>query len=268
MQLSNFGKTCEEGSTIKTLHKTMIKLLIVDDEEEVRELLGILLRSYSDVQVIGSVSNVDEAVKIAMEHKPDIVLLDISMPGKDGFAFISEMESKNLYPGIIFVTAFENYAIKAIKSAAFDYLLKPVGKQELFDALDRFLEFRVRNKQTDYSELVEILTKSKSGRIRLNTRTGYFFIDPEDVIYCEADGNYSHITLINGKNEITTINLGNLEKLFEHHSFFRISRSFIINLKYLARVDRRQNVCEMEYNGLSQQLKVPAQKIKMLEGYF
>lgn len=246
----------------------MIKLLIVDDEEEVRELLGILLRSYTEIQVVGSASSVDEAVKISNEQKPDLVLLDISMPGKDGFAFISEMESRNLYPGIIFVTAFENYAIKAIKSAAFDYLLKPVRKQELFSAIDRFLEYRERNKQTDYSELAEILSKSKTGRIKLNTRTGYFFVDPEDVIYCEADGNYSHITLINGKNEITTINLGNLEKLLEQHRFFRISRSFIINLKYLARVDRRQNICEMEYNGLSQQLKVPPQKIKLLEGYF
>jgi two-component system, LytTR family, response regulator len=246
----------------------MLKLLIVDDEEEVRELLGILLGSYSDVQVVGSASNVDEAVKITLDKKPDVVFLDISMPGRDGFAYISEMESRSLYPGIIFVTAFENYAIKAIKSAAFDYLLKPVGKQELFDALDRFSIIKARNKQTDYSELAELLTKSKTGRIRLNTRTGYFFVDPEDVVYCEADGNYSHITLINGKNEITTMNLGNLEKMLEKYEFFRISRSFIINLKYLARVDRRQNVCEMEYNGLSQHLKVPAQKIKLLEAYF
>ena len=120
----------------------MMKLLIVDDEEEVRELLGILLRSYSDVQVVGSASNVDDAVKITLEEKPDVVLLDISMPGRDGFDYITEMESRNLYPGIILVTAFENYAIKAIKSAAFDYLLKPVSKQDLFSALDRFRELK------------------------------------------------------------------------------------------------------------------------------
>lgn len=246
----------------------MIKLLIVDDEAEVRELLAIQLRSYPDVQVVGAAMSVDEAVKIALEHTPDVVLLDISMPGKDGFAFISELESRNLFPGIIFVTAFENYAIKAIKNSAFDYLLKPVSRDELFRALDRYRSFSERNKKNDYSELVKILSKSKSGRIRLNTRTGYFFVDPEDVIYCEADGNYSHITLINGRNEITTINLGNLEKLLEQYSFFRISRSFIINFKYLARVDRRQNICEMEYNGLSQKLKVSAQKLKLLEDYF
>ncbi len=246
----------------------MIKILIVDDEEEVRELLEIFLRSYSDAQVIGSASNVDEALKISAKLSPDLVLLDISMPGRDGFGYISEIQEKKLYPGIIFITAFENYAIKAIRSAAFDYLLKPVDKMELFNAIDRFRTFKESDKETEYSKIIEILTKSKHGRIRLNTRTGYFFVDPDDIVYCEADGNYSHITLAQGKNEISTVNLGNLEKILEQHRFFRISRSFIINLKYLARVDRRQNLCEMEYNGLSQQLKVPAQKIKLLEGYF
>lgn len=246
----------------------MIKVLIVDDEEEVRELLGILLRNREDIEVIGAATNVDEALKLTVEKKPDVVLLDISMPGKDGFGYISEIKELKLYPGIIFVTAFENYAIKAIRNAAFDYLLKPVNKLELFNALDRFKEFKARNNQPDYSELIDVLIRSKPGRIRLNTRAGYFFVDPEDVIYCEADGNYSHIKLLNGKNQISTINLGNLEKIFEQHRFFRISRSFLINLKYLARVDRRSNVCELECNDFTHQIKVSSPKLKLLEGYF
>ncbi len=246
----------------------MVKLLIVDDEEEVRELLHILLRNRHDIQVIGAASNVAEAITLTLKEKPDVVLLDISMPGKDGFGYISEIKNLKLFPGIIFITAFENYAIKAIRNAAFDYLLKPVSKQELFDALDRFKEYKERKSQTDYSELIEIISNSKPGRIRLNTRVGYFFVDPDEVIYCKADGNYSHITMMSRKNEISTMNLGNLEKIFEQYRFFRISRSFIINLKYLARVDRRLNMCEMEYNGLTYQIKVSSQKIKLLEGYF
>lgn len=246
----------------------MIKLLIVDDEEEVRELLTIFLRKYPDVQVIGAAEDVDTAVALSVEKQPDVVLLDISMPGKDGFSYISEIQEKELYPGIIFVTAFENYAIRAIRNAAFDYLLKPLKKEDLYSALDRFKAFQNRKSRNDYSELIEIMNKSKPERIKLNTRTGYFFVDPEDIVYCEADGNYSHIKLLSGKNEISSLGLGNLEKLLEKYQFFRISRSFIINLKYLARVDRRSNICEMEYNGFSQELKVPAQKIKLLEGYF
>ena len=246
----------------------MIKLLIVDDEQDVRELLTIYLSKYPDVQVIGTADSVDSAVSLTMDKKPDLVLLDISMPGKDGFSYISEIQEKELYPGIIFVTAFENYAIRAIRNAAFDYLLKPLKREDLFGALDRFKVQMQRRNQTDYSELIELLSSSKPEKLRLNTRTGYFFVDPNDIIYCEADGNYSHITLYSGKNEISSQNLGNLEKLLEQHNFFRISRSFIINLRYLARVDRRSNICEMEYNGFSQQLKVPAQKIKLLETYF
>lgn len=246
----------------------MIKLLIVDDEEEVRELLTIFLSKYSDAQVVGVAENVDIAVALTVEKQPDVVLLDISMPGKDGFSYISEIQEKKLYPGIIFVTAFENFAIRAIRNAAFDYLLKPLKKEDLYKTLDRFKSFQKRKNQTDYSELIEILSRSKTERIKLNTRTGYFFVDPEDIVYCEADGNYSHIKLVSGKNEISTLSLGNLEKLLEKHRFFRISRSFVINLKYLARVDRRSNICEMEYNGFTQELKVPGQKIKLLESYF
>lgn len=250
------------------LKPEMIRLLIVDDEEEVRDLLRLFLHKYPDVQIVGAAENVDQAVSLTVEHKPDAVLLDISMPGKDGFNYISEIQEKEIYPGIIFVTAFEDYAVRAIRSAAFDYLLKPLKREELFGALDRFKLHQQRKNKTAYSELIELLSKSKPERIKLNTRTGYFFVNPEDIIYCEADGNYSHIKLYSGKNEISSLGLGSLEKLLEQYEFFRISRSFIINLKYLARVDRRSNICEMEYNGYSQQLKVPAQKIKLLEAYF
>jgi two-component system LytT family response regulator len=246
----------------------LIKLLIIDDEPEVRDLLSILLRSFQDVQVVGQASNVDEAVSMTIENNPDLVLLDIQMPGKDGFMYIEELHSQNLYPGIIFVTAYENYAVRAIKNAAFDYLLKPVKKEELFDAIKRFMESMNRSKKTDLAELVELLNKTKPGRLKLNTRTGYFFIDPDDIIYIEADGNYSQIRQVNGKTEITTISLGSLEKLLETGPFLRVSRSFIINMKYISRVDRRTNMCELEYNGSLHKLKIPSQKVKLLEGYF
>lgn len=246
----------------------MIKLLIVDDEPEVRDLLSILLRNHPGLQVIGSAPGVDEAVKICIADNPDLVLLDIQMPEKDGFSFIQELRMLNLSPGIIFVTAYENYAIRAIRNAAFDYLLKPVNREDLFAAIDRFLDLHRQRRQTDLSELIELLQQSKPGRIKLNTRTGYFFIDPDDIFYIEADGNYSHLRQVTGKDEISTVSIGNLEKLLENGTFLRISRSFIINMKYISRVDRRTNICELEYNGITHQLKIPPQKVKLLEGYY
>lgn len=246
----------------------MLKLLIVDDEPEVRELITILLRSKGDVELVGEASNVDEALELTIAKKPDLILLDIQMPGKDGFMFLEELRDNKLFPGVIFVTAFENYAIKAIKNAAFDYLLKPIDKAELFGSINRFRESQNRNKHSDISELIELINKSKPGRIRMNTRSGYFFVDPEDIIYCEADGNYSHIKLSSNKTEISTLSLGSLEKILEGEAFLRISRSFIINMKYIVRVDRKSNLCDLEYNEHVHQIKIPPQKLKLLEGYF
>ncbi len=246
----------------------MIRLLIVDDEPEVRDLLMILLRKFPNLQVVGQASNVDEAVALTIENKPNLVLLDIQMPDKDGFVYLDEIRELQLFPGIIFVTAFENYAIQAIKSAAIDYLLKPIKKEELFMANDRFSKTLEQGKIHDISKLIDLLNKSKPERIRLNTRTGYYFVDPDDIIIIEADGNYSLIRLVSGKSEISTFSLGTLEKLIEESTFLRISRSFIINMKYISRVDRKTNICELEYQGSLHRIKIPNQKIKLLEEYF
>jgi two-component system LytT family response regulator len=246
----------------------LIRVLIIDDEPEVRDLLSILLRDYPGLEVVGLASDVDEAIRITLDKKPDLVLLDIQMPGKDGFTYLEELRSLQLYPGIIFVTAYENYAIRAIRNAAFDYLLKPIRKEELFRSISRFTEYLDRDKKDEISRLIQLLSKSKPGRIRLNTRTGYFFVDPQDIMYIEADGNYSHIRLTTGKTEITTMSLGNIEKLVEESSFLRISRSYIINMKYISKVDRRDNICELENDGVVHRIKFPSKKIRLLEGYF
>lgn len=246
----------------------MIKVLLIDDEPEVRDLLSILLRKFPDLEVVGQAADVDEAISLTLDKRPDLILLDIQMPDKDGFVYLDELKELRLYPGIIFVTAYENYAIRAIKNAAIDYLLKPIRKEELFAAIERFIEFRERGNKTDFSKLIDLLSKNQPGRVKLNTRTGYFFVDPDEIFYIEADGNYCQINMISGKSEVSTINLGTLEKLIDGSNFLRISRSFIINLKYLTRVDRRLNICELEYNGFSHKLKIPSQKIKLLEGYF
>jgi two-component system LytT family response regulator len=245
-----------------------MQVLIIDDEPEVQDLLSILLRDYPGLKIVGIAPDVDTAIRITLDTKPDLVLLDIQMPGKDGFTYIEELRSLHLYPGIIFVTAYENYAIQAIRNAAFDYLLKPISKEELFQSIARFSEQMNRDKKSDISSLVELLNRSRPGRIRLNTRTGYFFVDPIDIMFIEADGNYSHIRLTSGKTEITTLSLGNIEKLLEEQSFLRISRSYIINMKYVSRVDRRDNSCELEHNGVVHRIKFPSKKIKLLEGYF
>ena len=115
---------------------------------------------------------------------------------------------------------------------------------------------------------MEALRGNGSSRIKLNTRSGYVLIDPSEVVYCQADGNYTHIHLTRGSSEVITQNLGTIEEMLKNSTFFRASRSYLLNLKYLARVERKSCSCFLEYPGASCTIKIPAQKIKMLEAAF
>ncbi|TFH23952.1 MAG: response regulator transcription factor [Bacteroidia bacterium] len=246
----------------------LLKILVVDDEPEARELLKYMLQERDGVSVVGTAGDVDEAVSLMKREKPHLVLLDIQMPGKDGFQFIEQIQGSGHEPGVIFVTAYEHYAIQAIRNSVFDYILKPVHQEELDSAILRF-RTRVRKVQKqELHQLIETLRSNGPVRIKLNTRAGYLLIDPAEVVFCEADGNYTYIQLTSGARETTTQNLGNIEELLEGGTFFRASRSYLLNLKYLSRVDRKNCHCLLEYPGNTCSIKIPAQKIKMLEAIF
>ncbi len=245
-----------------------LKILIVDDEPEARELLKFILQEEKGLKVVGMAGNVDDAMKLMKEELPDLVFLDIQMPDKDGFQFIELVNRDGHEPGIIFVTAFDNYAIQAIRNSVFDYILKPVRKQELFHAVERYRKRSAKGRNRDLAELIGVLKRSEPGKVKLNTRSGYILIHPAEVVYCQADGNYTHIQMSDGTKEITTQNLGAIEELLKTGTFFRVSRSYLVNLKYLARVDRKSNLCFLEYNGEACSIKIPSQKIKILESSF
>ena len=196
------------------------------------------------------------------------MLLDIQMPGKDGFHFIEQMQGSDHEPGVIFVTAYEHYAIQAIRNSVFDYILKPVHQEELDSAILRFRTRGQKVQKQELHQLIETLRSNGPAKIKLNTRAGYMLIDPAEVVYCEADGNYTYIQLTSGTRETTTQNLGTIEELMEGRTFFRASRSYLLNLKYLSKVDRKNNHCQLEYSGDTCTIKIPAQKIKMLESIF
>jgi two-component system, LytTR family, response regulator len=246
----------------------VLRILVVDDEPEARELLKYMLLGNKKVSVVGIAGHVDEAVKLMKSERPHLVLLDIQMPEKDGFHFIEQVQESDFDPGIIFITAYEHYAIQAIRNSVFDYILKPVHQEELDDAIQRFLKKGRRIHEQGMNKLIEELRNRGPARIKLNTRSGYVLIDPSEVVYCQADGNYTHIQLSRGIREITTQNLGVIEEILEGGPFFRASRSYLLNLKYLARVDRKNCSCVLEYSGDSCSIKIPSKKIKMLETTF
>ena len=246
----------------------ILKILLVDDEPEARELLKYMLLEKKGISIVGDAGNVDEALKLMQIEHPHLVLLDIQMPEKDGFNFIEQVQRSAEKPGIIFVTAYEHYAIQAIRNSVFDYILKPVHQEELESAIERFRNSGRKVMERDLQRLVKALQGDGQTRIKLNTRSGYILIDPSEVVYCQADGNYTHIQLTRGNCEITTQNLGTVEEIFDGNSFFRASRSYLLNLKYLSRVDRKSCSCVLEYPGKSCSIKIPAQKIRLLEATF
>ncbi len=246
----------------------VLKILLVDDEPEARELLKYMLLENKRVKVIGAAGTVDEALQLMRKEHPHLVLLDIQMPEKDGFHFIEQVHQSGEDPGIIFVTAFEHYAIQAIRNSVFDYILKPVHQEELDSAIERFRAQGKKVHEQDLSLLMEALRGDVPSKIKLNTRSGYVLIDPLEVVYCQADGNYTHIQMTRGSSEIITQNLGAIEEIFDGKSFFRASRSYLLNLRYLTRVDRKSCSCTLEYAGESCSIKIPAQKVRMLETSF
>ncbi len=244
----------------------MISILIVDDEPEARELLEMLLARVGNTRVVGRAENVDDAIQQVMEKDPDLILLDIQMPGKNGFELVRTIRKIEKDTGYIFVTAYDEYAIEAVRTAAFDYLLKPVALEELERAVNRFGE---EKKQRTMREQIDRLLENlgMGQRIKLNTRTGFTVIDPIKIICCIADGNYTEIVLENDRREIISSNLGTMEKELSMERFYRISRSSLVNLRYLTHVDTKNGTCRLQGRSVTE-LKVARNKLGKLEMLF
>lgn len=226
--------------------KREIQVMIVDDEQEAIDYLSILLQeNCPEVKVVSTATQPADALRKIFRYHPDLLFLDIKMEGKDGFEIAAEIQNENHPVHIIFVTAYDRYAIDAFKANALDYLLKPVDSAELQRVVQKFLD--LRKNDFDYDQIRELIA-GKNSKIRFNTRTGYILIDPIDMVYCQSDGNYSEIVLQDGSKKVVTSNLGQLLNLLPDSGFKRISRFHIIQERYLTEVDRSKHQCMLQFN--------------------
>jgi two-component system LytT family response regulator len=185
------------------------------------------------------------------------------MPGKDGFAFIQDLPQGYRLKKIVFVTAYDQYAIKAIKNQAFDYLLKPVNRKELKQCLTRFIERK--DEETEFIRPVKIVeSPERITRIRVNTRTGTLFINPADILFCKAEGNYTSVCT-GKKHYLCSMNLGKVAELLPKNGFIRVGRSYIINFEYITMLDRKECSILLMRNGESATIKIPRQHLKDLD---
>lgn len=242
------------------------KTIIVDDEPEARELLSFLLSDYPEIDIKGKAENVDEAIALLLKLKPDLVFLDIEMPNKSGFDFLNEIKDFEMNPTIIFVTAFNQYAIEAFKFAAFDYLLKPIESLELAKTLERL---KSGTKEKVLSQQTNVLFSELSlKKVKFKTVNGFVLIDPQDIAYCIAEGNYCNIFLKSGEKIFVSSYLADVFSLLPFHDFFRISRSVVVNLKLLQRVNRKSKKCQIIVNDKKVHFLISKRAIMELEKNF
>lgn len=209
----------------------MLKLLLIDDEIDALEVLEWKLKKYvSDIEITKCLSP-REALGICEELNPDIVFLDIQMPEMSGFTFLEKLGQKRFK--LIFTTAFDEYALKAIKENAIDYLLKPIDKTELMQAVEKA---RLSIENDDLGAKVQALlatVDSPPCKINISADGKIYLLEPQDVIMLKSDKSYTTIYLESEQKIVVSKTLKEVEKKFQLNSFYRVHNSYLINLDHV-----------------------------------
>lgn len=243
---------------------SLVTVIIIDDERRSRELLFNLAQKFEDFKVIATAENVDHAFELIQINNPDLILLDIEMPAKNGFQLLEMLIEQKLNPSVIFTTAYDKYAIKAFRFAAFDYLLKPIKLADLELTLNRYLENRGTFNLSHHTTNLNSYFNNKE-ILKLDLRTGTLIIEPDELVLCTADGNYTHLFLNDGKQETVTFNIGEIHKMLPEKGFYRIDRSNILNLNYLKKIDYKRKSIDVKLNSEYKKIKVGKENIKKLQ---
>lgn len=234
--------------------------LLIDDDTFSRETLEDVIAGIAELELIKSLSKSNMAIKHLAILKPDIVFLDINMPNKSGIDIQKEINDLELKTKVIFTTSHEEYVVEAFKNKAFDYLVKPISKTELKSTLKRL--FKQNN---NISKQIPINTANNSNEIVIKNGFSTLLLKTDEIIYIEADGSYSNIFLIHGKTEVISKNIGKIEHLFSNEQFFKVSRSNIINLTYLKKIDRLKKTVSLICFEKNIELKVSRERLYDLE---
>lgn len=214
----------------------MIKAIIVDDELGARESLSKMIeKNCKQLEVVAKADSAQAAFEAITSKQPDLVFLDIEMPNGNAFDLLEKFKEINF--NIIFTTAYDHYAIKAIKFSAVDYILKPIDPEELVEAVKRFEKKQqghpnVLDKQFK-TLLSNVRPENKLKKVGIPDGDGLIFINLSDIVRCESDGNYTFFILTNGKKIIASRTLGEYEQMFTEDNFFRVHRSHLINLQHV-----------------------------------
>ena len=217
----------------------MLKAIIIDDEPDCVKLLALQLKMYCpQVQVVAGCTESETGYLKIKELLPDIVFMDIEMPVMNGFQLLEKIGSIQF--SLVFVTAYDQFAVKAFRFSALDYLLKPIDGKDLKAAVEK-AEQRHWPQPQQLNLLKEQLhgvTKNIPDKIALPYQNGVIFAEIKNVIYCESDNNYTRIYTVDGKKYLVAKTLGDIQEVLEERNFLRIHRQYLINLSHIKKYVR------------------------------
>lgn len=216
-----------------------MKAILVDDEKNALEMLEwMILKNCPEVEIVAMCDSPLEGLEKIKSLKPDLIFLDIEMPQLNGFDLLDKLGKHE--SDVIFTTAYNQFAIKAFKACALDYLLKPVDPEELKSAVLKAKNKKSRVSTEQLSMLLSYVKpeKPKSKRIALTTTDHLIFIDTDKIIYCESDSNYTIVFLSSGEKIIVSKTLKDVEEILDGSDFFRIHASYLINMKHVTKFTR------------------------------
>jgi two-component system LytT family response regulator len=217
----------------------MLKAILVDDELSSLQNLQFKIQEYCpSVKVVAQTQNPEEAIRLILQYKPDVIFLDIEMPRMSGFKLLEQIPEPDFE--VIFITAYNHYAINAIRISAFDYLVKPVAIEELQQTIERLGTFAGKKTKERADLLKKNLAnpKSQEDHTAIPTADGLEFIQIKQIIRIESSSNYSKLVLQNGQHLLVTRQLKDFEELLQDYRFYRVHHSHLINLNYIAKYVR------------------------------
>ncbi len=217
----------------------MIRTLMIDDEEDARVSLRSYLKHFCPtVELVGEADSVESGLQAIQDHDPDLVFLDVRLTPGSGFDILQQLPEINF--DVIFVTAHDEYAIKAIRFSAIDYLLKPIDIDELVGAVEKVGQQRDTPKHDMQMAIFKETLNAQFGRIVLPTLEGFVVVEVKNVVRCEADRNYTHFFLTDKRKVTISKTLKVYEELLADNGFFRIHQSHLVNLAQIKEYKRRK----------------------------
>lgn len=228
-----------------------MRAVIVDDEPASGQALALLLREFvNEVELAGTAGNAQDALELIRRVKPDLVFLDVELDGDSGFDLLEQLPDDG--PEVVFTTGYEQYATRAFRTSATDFLMKPVEVDQLRDAVRKVAEkLRVAAAEQRYGVLIRNWHGQGNEQIALSSSEGFVFIKLSDLIYCKGDGAYTYFFLRNDEKITVSKNIGEFEPLLAPRGFFRVHKSYLINLSEMKRYVRGEGGYVVMSNGQS-----------------